>query len=106
MASGSAVSGVPHTLIQVSDGGGDSRGPKPASPHSTGGGGVVLEHPYGAVLLTSLLTGDPITNLGDNVVPVRIAFQASAFSPVDDIVVAGRLPDGQRASGQPCRPRT
>lgn len=86
---------MPRILIQMSSGGTDGGVPKPANPYSTGGGGTVLEHRYGAVLLTSLLAGDPIPNLGDNVVPVRIALQASAFSPVDDIVVAGRLPDGQ-----------
>lgn len=95
LSSESAVSGIPHILIRMSDGGDHLGVPKPASPYTTGGGGTVLEHRYGAVLLTSLLTGNPITNLGDNVVPMRIAFQASAFSPVDDIVVAGRLPDGQ-----------
>lgn len=66
--------------------GGDVRG---ASPYSTGGGGTVLEHRYGAVLLSHLLTADPLTELGDDVTPREIAFQASAFSAVDDLVVTG-----------------
>jgi hypothetical protein len=65
-----------------------------ASPYSTGGGGTVLEHRYGAVLLAHLLTGDPATELGDDVAPVQITFQASAFSPVDDLVVCGRSANG------------
>jgi tetratricopeptide (TPR) repeat protein len=71
--------------------GGDVRG---ASPYSTGGGGTVLEHRYGAVLLTHLLTADPITELGDDVTPREISFQASAFSAVDDLVVSGYTADG------------
>ena len=64
------------------------------APYSTGGGGVVLEHRYGACLLASLLTGDPLTELGTDVAPVAVRFQASAVSPVDDLVASGRTPDG------------
>ncbi|WP_150494190.1 tetratricopeptide repeat protein [Streptomyces kanamyceticus] len=49
----------------------------------------MLEHRYGAILLGHLLTGDPLTELGDDVTPRRITFQASSFSPVDDVVVIG-----------------
>lgn len=63
-------------------------------PYSTGGGGTVLEHRYGAVLLAHLLCGDPVAELGDDVAPVQMIFQASAFSPVDDLVVSGRSADG------------
>lgn len=65
-----------------------------ASSYSTGGGGTVLEHRYGAVLLASLLLNDPVAALGDDVVPEAILFQASLISPVDDLVVIGRAPDG------------
>jgi hypothetical protein len=59
------------------------------SPYASGGGGTVLEHLYGAVLLSSLLTGDPITELGDDVTPVSVRFQGRRLSPVDDLVVSG-----------------
>jgi hypothetical protein len=61
----------------------------------TGGGGVVLEHRYGATLLAALLTGDPVAALGPDARPLRIRFQASAFSPVDDLLVTGITPDGK-----------
>src|ERR1022692_421529 len=64
------------------------------APYATGGGGTVLEHRYGAVLLVCLLTGDPVTELGDDATPVSVHFQASAISPVDDLLVAGSTPDG------------
>ncbi|MEU3163780.1 hypothetical protein [Streptosporangium sp. NPDC006930] len=64
------------------------------NPYSTGGGGTVLEHRYGALLLSHLLTADPLFELGDDVTPHEITFQASAFSAVDDIVVSGYLEDG------------
>ncbi|MDF5755052.1 hypothetical protein [Spongiactinospora sp. TRM90649] len=67
-----------------------------ASPYATGGGGTVLEHRYGALLLTHLLTGDPLTELGDDATPVEITFQASSFSAVDDVVVKGLLEDGTK----------
>jgi hypothetical protein len=65
-----------------------------AAPYATGGGGTVLEHRYGAVLLTCLLTGDPVSELGDDATPVSVRFQASAISPVDDLLVTGNTPDG------------
>ncbi len=68
--------------------------PTGASPYATGGGGTVLEHRYGATLLGNLLTGDPVPELGDDVTPISVRFQASAFSPVDDLLVVGRTPDG------------
>lgn len=67
-----------------------------ASPYSTGGGGTVLEHRYGALLLSHLLTGDPLTELGDDVTLHEVAFQASAVSAVDDFVVTGFAPDGSK----------
>ena len=67
-----------------------------ASAYSTGGGGVVLEHAYGGALLAELLLGGPITGLGSDVTPMRIGFQQSAHSPVDDLMVAGEGPGGQR----------
>lgn len=65
-----------------------------ASTYPKGGGGTVLEHRYGAVLLADLLTGGPVPMLGDDVVPVSVRFQASAVSPVDDLLVLGRMRDG------------
>ncbi|PRX01115.1 UNVERIFIED_ORG: uncharacterized protein YjbI with pentapeptide repeats [Actinomadura viridilutea] len=65
-----------------------------ASPYSTGGGGSVLEHRYGAVLLSHLLIGDPIPELGADADPISIRFQDKISSPVDDLVAVGRTPDG------------
>lgn len=65
-----------------------------ANPYSTGGGGTVLEHRYGALLLARLLVGDPVEALGDEVSPESVRFQASSFSKVDDLVVVGRTADG------------
>ena len=55
---------------------------------------MVLEHQYGATLLASLLTGDPLPELGDDVTPMAVRFQASAVSAVDDLLISGRTPDG------------
>jgi hypothetical protein len=63
-----------------------------AASYSTGGGGVVLEHHYGATLLSCLLTGRPGPELGDNADLVAVRFQA--VSPVDDLMLTGRMPDG------------
>ena len=65
-----------------------------SSSYSTGGGGVLLEHRYGAVLLASLLTQDPVQELGDDTAPLTVRFQASAVSAVDDLLISGRTPDG------------
>ncbi|MFD4443637.1 tetratricopeptide repeat protein [Nocardia sp. NPDC058519] len=65
------------------------RGAEGSSPYSTGGGGTVLEHSYGALLLSHLLTAEPLPELGDDVTPNEIAFQASSFSAVDDLVLSG-----------------
>ncbi len=55
----------------------------------------MLEHRYAAVLLASLLTGDPLEELGDPVlVPVEIKLQASRFSKVDDILITARPRQG------------
>ncbi len=67
-----------------------------ASAYSTGGGGAVLEHAYGGALLAELLLGAPVTGLGSDVTPIQIGFQQSAHSAVDDLMVAGEGPGGQR----------
>ncbi|MFB6772191.1 hypothetical protein [Streptomyces sp. NPDC056337] len=67
---------------------------KVASPYSTGGGGTVLEHRFGAVLLAHLLLGDPVPALGDDVTPTAVRFQDSRFSPVDDLIVVGDTSGG------------
>ena len=71
-----------------------------ASPYSTGGGGVTLEHVYAACLLSALLAGDPITELGDSLAVSAIRLQASDLSPIDDIVIEGQdsVGDQHRAS--------
>ncbi|MEU4616602.1 ATP-binding protein [Streptomyces umbrinus] len=66
-----------------------------ASPYSTGGGGVLLEHRYAATLVAALLTEDPISELGDGIAPLVVRLQASDVSPIDDVVVEGRTVDGQ-----------
>jgi hypothetical protein len=62
-----------------------------SSPYATGGGGVVLEHVYGATVLAGLLVGTPFDLLGDAVVIDQVAFQAHRLSPVDDLVVTGTV---------------
>ncbi|MFF2331368.1 MULTISPECIES: hypothetical protein [unclassified Streptomyces] len=69
-----------------------------ASPYSTGGGGTVFEHHYGAVLLSHLLTGTPVPGLGDEVTPVEVRFQARAVTAVDDYMVIGCADNGPRHS--------
>lgn len=55
----------------------------------------MLEHRYAAVPLASLLTGDPLEELGDPVlVPVEIKHQARQFSKVDDILITARPRQG------------
>jgi tetratricopeptide (TPR) repeat protein len=68
--------------------------PLAAPPYVTGGGGIVLEHRYGATLLAALLTGDPVAALGADAVPLLVRFQASAYSPVDDLLLVGHTQDG------------
>jgi hypothetical protein len=36
--------------------------------------GIVLEHLYGAVLLSSRLADDPIMKLGDDATPISVRF--------------------------------
>lgn len=55
-----------------------------ASPYSTGGGGTVLEHRYGATLLTHVLSGAPLYELGDTAAPLSVKFQAGSVSDTDD----------------------
>jgi len=76
--------------------GDESRASGYASAYSTGGGGVVLEHAFGGALLAELLLGGPVTGLGSDVTPMRIGFQQSAHSPVDDLMIAGEGLGGQR----------
>lgn len=65
-----------------------------ASPYSTGGGGVVLEHRYAATLLARLLVGAPCTEIGDRIQLTKVRLQASDLSAVDDIVLEGTASDG------------
>jgi hypothetical protein len=47
-------------------------------------------------LLSSLLVGDPITELGDDATPVSVRFQGRRLSPVDDLVVSGSAREEER----------
>ncbi|WP_405468139.1 PQQ-binding-like beta-propeller repeat protein [Streptomyces anulatus] len=58
-------------------------------PYSTGGGGTVLEHRFGAVLLSHLLTRRPVPALGDHITPTHVRFQGREISRVDDLLVRG-----------------
>jgi hypothetical protein len=55
----------------------------------------VLEHAYAATGLAALLLGEPIGGLGAEFPVCRVAFQAGAISPVDDVVVTGRSANGE-----------
>lgn len=66
-----------------------------ASPYSSGGGGVRLEHSYAACLIAGLLAGDALTELGDSLSADSIRLQASDTSEVDDILVEGRDAQGE-----------
>lgn len=59
------------------------------SSYATGGGGTVLEHRYGAVILAALLLENSIPGLDDAYKVERVKFQASAESAVDDFLVIG-----------------
>ncbi|MGW4162238.1 outer membrane protein assembly factor BamB family protein [Streptomyces sp. NPDC004788] len=61
-----------------------------AGPYATGGGGTVLEHRVGALMLSHLLTGMPVPALGDHITPTHVRFQGNDISRVDDILVRGR----------------
>lgn len=62
--------------------------------YSTGGGGTVLEHRYGAYVLAHLLAGAPLNELHDHAVLVDVHFQARHVSAVDDFLIRGALGDG------------
>jgi hypothetical protein len=64
-----------------------------ASPYSTGGGGVRLEHRLGALWLVWLLTSKAAGVLGERP-PETVAFQQSPATTVDDIVVTAAASDG------------
>lgn len=68
-----------------------------SSPYSTGGGGTTLEHEYGAVLMTHILSGHPLGILGDDFTPTRLSFQVPQF-PVDDFVLDGDHSNGSSRS--------
>ncbi|WP_326943206.1 hypothetical protein OG439_24460 [Amycolatopsis sp. NBC_01307] len=78
------------------DGAADTAAKRAASAYATGGGGVALEHAYGAVLLAALLRQTPVNGLGAEVMPVEVRFQQGASHPVDDVVVVGSCPTGER----------
>lgn len=66
-----------------------------ASPYSTGGGGVRLEHSYAACLIAAFLAGESSSELGDSLSVDVIRLQASDVSEPDDIVIEGRGVNGE-----------
>jgi hypothetical protein len=74
-----------------------------SSPYATGGGGVQLEREFGASALAFLLLEQPIPGLGDEFVPFNVAMQQSALTAVDDVVIRGRSPGGERSLQVACR---
>jgi hypothetical protein len=66
---------------------------------------VRLEHEFAASALASLLLGQPVDGLGDDVTPTRVAMQQEADSPVDDVLVHGASPGGERTLLIACRRR-
>src|SRR5574338_1668284 len=71
-----------------------SQAPRAATPYSTGGGGVVLEHAFSATMLEALLTHRPTVGLDPAFAVAVVAFQAGHVSPVDDLVITARSHDG------------
>lgn len=61
-----------------------------ASPYSTGGGGVRLEHSYAACLIAGFLAGESLSELGDGLSVDSIRLQASDVSEADDVLIEGR----------------
>ncbi|MCY3958706.1 MAG: hypothetical protein OXG65_10475 [Chloroflexi bacterium] len=55
----------------------------------------MLEHRYGALVLSHMLTGDPVQEVGDDATITTISFQAGAESAVDDLVIEGQGADGE-----------
>src|SRR5689334_20557958 len=75
------------------------------SPYATGGGGVSLEHEYVATALASLLLAHPVDGLGDEFALTQVAMQQHAWSPVDDVIIQGTAPGGERTLRVACRRR-
>lgn len=76
-----------------------------SSPYSTGGGGTRLEQEFAASALASLLMAAPVEGLGDEFTPVSVGLQQERHAPVDDVVVHGRAPGGERVIRVACRSR-
>ncbi|PKQ29598.1 MAG: hypothetical protein CVT60_04515 [Actinobacteria bacterium HGW-Actinobacteria-10] len=76
-----------------------------SSPYATGGGGVLLEHCYGALALSSLLLGESMVGLGVEYQVTSVAMQQESRSPVDDLIVTGVASDSKRTIRVACRRR-
>jgi tetratricopeptide (TPR) repeat protein len=76
-----------------------------SSPYATGRGGVLLEHEYAASVLGSLLLGQAVGGLGDEFLPTQVALQQEVFAAVDDVVIRGTSPGGNRTLLVACRRR-
>ncbi|MFD1376492.1 hypothetical protein ACFQ4U_09155 [Micrococcus antarcticus] len=60
-----------------------------ASPYSTGGGGVSLEHHHAAWVMSHIITETSLKELGAEYIPRIIRFQAAHLSRIDDLFVEG-----------------
>lgn len=74
-----------------------------SSPYSTGGGGTRLEQEFAASALAGLLLATPVEGLGDEFRAVSVGLQQERHAPVDDVVVHGRAPGGERVIRVACR---
>src|SRR3954469_15149280 len=77
----------------VGDAGASAPERAPASPYSTGGGGVTLERRIAALYLAALLTGETSPEIGDARSIVSVKFQQAPRVPVDDLVVEAKRAD-------------
>lgn len=74
-----------------------------SSSYATGGGGVRFEHEFAAAALASLLLGQPIEGLGDDVTPLTVALQQESYAAVDDVRIQGTSLGGERTMLVACR---
>ena len=68
-------------------------------------GATLLEHQYAASALVGVLLGQPVDGLGDEFLPTQVALQQEALAAVDDVLIRGRSPGGDRTLLVACRRR-
>ena len=71
-------------------------------PYATGGGGVAFAHRVAAVYLTSILTGNRRTELGE-LPATSISFQTAPAHAVDDLLVTADARSGPVEVAIACR---